>query len=263
MPALADLVENYWYFKFETNGASLQQYHTPIIQCLAFNFYTGQDFHAKNNKVFQLDKHFYFFGQQTSSRVLGSNDKRVHALGVKFKPLGIAKLTGINMEHMANNIISAEDIWGAEVETLSDEIQSAPNHILAIKVLENFLFKKFIKNKWNPRMNAVDHALSMIEASKGNIIIRDLYYETNASRKTLERGFVNYLGITPKLYSQIVRFNAAKFWLDNNNLNQNLSGLAFDMAYSDGSHLSAEFKRFSNMTPLEYLQNRKENIPVI
>lgn len=263
VPALSEIVEHYWYFKFEMASIGMQHYHTPLIQCLAFNFYTGQDFHAENNQIFNLDKPFYFFGQQTSSRVMGTSEKRVHALGVKFKPLGITKLTGINMEYMANNIISAEDIWGGEVDSLSDKLQSSASGFEAIKALEFFLFKKYIQKKLNHRMNAVEQALLLIECSKGAVNIRDIHFKTNTLRKTLERGFMNYIGMTPKLYSQITRFNAAKEVLDNNIHNQNLSGLAYEMSYCDGSHFSAEFKRFSNMTPLEYLHNRRENIPAI
>ena len=263
LPVCATIVDHYWYFKFEMASSGLQHYHTPLILYLAFNFYSGQDFIAKNNCVIQLDKPFYFFGQQTNSRVMGTSERKVHALGVKFRPLGMTKLTGINMEQMANNIIGAEDIWGREVDCLGDELQSASTGFEAIKALEFFLLRKFTQQKINHRMNAVDHALSLIENSNGTINIREIQRKTNTLRKTLERGFMNYLGIMPKLYSRINRFNAAKEWLDTNILDQNLPVLAYDMAYCDGSHLSAEFKRFSNMTPLEYLQKRRETIPVI
>lgn len=255
IPALAEIVERYWYLKMDATNAALQHYATPMMQCLAFNFYAGQDFQATSNKVIKLDKPFYFFGQQTSARFMGSNEKRVHALGVKFKPLGITKLTGINMQYMANNIIGADDVWGREVESLGDEVQSAGSDKRAIDVLEMFLLKKFVQNKLHDRINRVDHALSLIERSHGAINICDLQHESNTSKKTLERAFMNYLGINPKLYSRIIRFNAAKKWIDKSFKNQNFSRLAYNLDYCDGAHFSAEFKRFSDMTPTEYLQN--------
>lgn len=255
IPALAEIVEYYWYSKIEIDGIVVRHHPTSLLQGLAFNFNKHEENHVYNGKVLKLYKQAYLFGQPTCSHII-SNGSGVDILGVKFKPLGIAKVTGINMEHLADCIISAESIWGRELDILCDEMQSATNLEGSISVLEKFLLRKSTQVKLHHRVNNVENALALIKYSNGAINTQSLQYKTNTSRKTLERAFINFVGITPKLYSKITRFNAVKHFLDQETRCQNLSGLAYDLGYSDGSHLSAEFKRFSTISPGEYLKRR-------
>ena len=140
---------------------------------------------------------------------------------------------------------------------LFEQMQSMAKVEQRIAILEKFLLKKCSEIRLHYRVNNVENALSLIKNLKGSIGVSKLMYETNTSRRTLERAFKNYLGITPKLYCELTRFNAAKELMDTNLLNQNLSGLAFDLNYCDGSHFSAEFKRFADMTPMEYIKSVK------
>lgn len=256
-PALAEIVEHYWYFKIGITATAIHHLPTPLFQCLAFNYYTQQAHYVYNNNITKLDKPVYFFGQQTCSRIMATNEKKVHILIVKFKSLGIVKLTGINMGKMADCIINAHNIWGRELEFLCNEMRSEADVEGSISVLEKFLLKKSTQIILHHRVNSVANALSLIEDSKGTINTHILQYKTNTSRKTLERAFMNYVGINPKLYSEITRFNAAKERIDNKILNKKLSGIAYDLDFCHGSHFSAEFKRFANMSPTEYLQGAK------
>jgi AraC-like DNA-binding protein len=254
-PALSEIVSHFWYSKVDLSGAILQYYPTPLLQGLVFNFRRLEEHHAYNNKVVTLDKQAYLFGQPISPRETTTHKEGIDIIGASFKPLGITKVTGINMEHMADQIIAAEDIWGRELEWLCDEMQSAGCLEGIIRVLETFLLDKYTHTRLHYRVDHVGHALSLIEHSHGIVSIKDLQYQTSTSRKTLERAFLNYVGLKPKLYSQIVRYNAAKERIDKMLINQNIAELAYDTGYYDGSHFAAEFKRFSGVTPREYIHN--------
>ncbi|CAL1518736.1 helix-turn-helix domain-containing protein [Chitinophaga sp. MM2321] len=253
-PYLYDIVEHYWYASIDLTAAAIQHYPTPLLQGLAFNFKKQSEQHTYNNKTLNLDKQVYLFGQPTSPRVITTNENGVNILGVKFKPLGITKITGINMEWIADQIIPAEDIWGKELELLCDEMQSAWSLEQTILVLEEFLIKKYKSTSLHYRANSVQKAIELIDQSKGAIDIKTLQVQTNTSRKTLERAFLHYLGLMPKLYSGIVRFNAVKQMMDCSPC-LSVSDIAYDIGYYDNSHLSANFKRFSGLTPTEYIEN--------
>ncbi|CAL1518735.1 helix-turn-helix domain-containing protein [Chitinophaga sp. MM2321] len=248
---LADVVEHYWYAKAEMTGAAIQHYATPLLQGLTFNFKKQQEQHAYGGEILQLDKQVYLFGQPVGYREGTTNEKGIDIIGVKFKPLGISKITGINMEYIANRIIAAEDIWGNELELLCDEMQSAPSLEKTLSVLEKFLIDKYTCTSLHYRVDNVQNAVSLITNSKGSMSIKDLQNQTNTSRKTLERAFLSYLGIAPKLYSRIVRFNAVKEMIDRNET-KNLTSLALDFGFYDNSHFAAEFKYFSGFKPTAY-----------
>ena len=254
---LKDIVEYYWNTKVTLNSTVVHYYPPPLLQGLAFSFQKQHEKHEFGDKKIELDKHSYFFGQPTCRRTITNSGSEIDILGVKLTPLGIVKLTGIQMENMANSIVNANDVWGSDFSMLFEQMQSMAKVEQRIAILEKFLLKKCSKIRLHYRVNNVENALSLIKNLKGSIGVSKLMYETNTSRRTLERAFKNYLGITPKLYCELTRFNAAKEWMDTNLLNQNLSGLAFDLNYCDGSHFSAEFKRFADMTPMEYIKSGK------
>ena len=130
---------------------------------------------------------------------------------------------------------------------------------LPIPLIFEFLLKKYSQINLRYRVNNVANSLSLIQKSNGAISTNKLQCETNTSRKTLERAFMNCIGINPKLYSEITRFNAAKKWLDHYILKQKLSGLAYDLDFCSGSHFAADFKRFANISPTEYLHSAKSD----
>lgn len=252
-PALCHIVDYYWYISAQPDEIPDQQYfYTPLLQVLAFNFNKKEEHYTLQDKKLVLDKQAYFFGQGTGPRIATSNE--VNYLGVKFKPLGIVKLIGVNMEHLVDQIINVEDLWGNELELLWDEMQSMPDLAGTINVLEDFLIRKHLKAMINNRVDCVQNALTLITKNKGNIDIKTLQEQTNTSRKTLERAFHQNLGIHPKLYSRIVRFNAAKNAIDRMVSEESLTSIALDFGYYDSSHFIAEFKNFSGLTPLGYLK---------
>jgi AraC-like DNA-binding protein len=258
IPVLSDVVEYYLYYKIDPTQSAIQYYATPLMQGLVFNFGSKPQHHTFGGKTITLKTEAYLFGQTTCPRVVTEDHNGVEVLGVMFKPLGITKITGINMEHMADQIITADDIWGNKFEFLADEIQSAPSLEDAITVLENFLIEEYLRTNLKSRIDSTRYALSLITQKKGDIPIKLLQEKTNTTRKTLERSFMHTVGVHPKLYTRIVRFNAIKEYIDCNLCTENLTSLALDFGFYDSSHFSAEFKNFCGITPTEYLSNKKQ-----
>ncbi|GGC49172.1 hypothetical protein GCM10011386_46810 [Parapedobacter defluvii] len=73
---------------------------------------------------------------------------------------------------------------------------------------------------------------------------------------------MNYLGVHPKIYTRIVRFNAIKNILDHAAFDGNLTTLALDFGFYDSSHFIADFKAFSGVTPHNYLKTIPLNLVV-
>lgn len=257
-PSLCHIVDHYWYVCAEPGEIPEQQhFYTPLMQALVFTFKQQEECHELPDRTYMLNKPAYLFGQGTGPRIATSNG--VDYLGVKFKPLGIASITGINMEHLSNEIIDVDDIWCNELELLWDQMQSTHSLESAINVLEDFLLNKYQRVTIDRKMGCARHALGLITQTNGNIDMRTLQDQTCTSRKTLERSIVHNLGITPKLYARIVRFNAAKSKLDSMSVDENITSIALDFGFYDSSHFIAEFKTFSGLTPLGYLKKTEKD----
>lgn len=250
-PGVAHLVDYYWYTKIDQDAPIDHHYATPLLEGLAFNFKRLTQHHTFGNTLYTFDKKVYVMGQAVSPRLATTTEKGIDLLGVKFHPLALARLTGIDMHNIANQIIPAEDIWGYEIEWLGDEMQSVGSIENAILVLERFLIKKYLQCQTNSRIAIVENAIALMDTHPGALSIKELQYQTNTSRKTFERAFIQYLGITPKLYSDIMRYNYAKAMIDSTP-EINIGEVSYRFGYYDNSHFAGEFKRFSNYTPGEY-----------
>lgn len=212
-----------------------------------------------------MTKEAYIIGQSTAYTIIsGIQENDGNIIGVKFKPLGLAKITGINMALLAGGVINAEEIWGEEVKWLCEAMQEVGTVEKIIVVLEQFIKKQLRATQLHYRAECVEGAISLMQKHRGNISINKLQYLTNVERKTLERAFMNFHGITPKVYSQIIRFNTAVQLI---NKDFNLTEISHNLDYFDQSHFIKEFKKFSGYTPTTFketieIEHSKRTIPI-
>lgn len=98
--------------------------------------------------------------------------------------------------------------------------------------------------------------IAMREAN-GSIPVSQVAEAAHATVRTLERKFKQSSGYTVKDVSALIRFEQVRnhLWL---HPNSNLAGLAHELGYTDQSHLSKEFKRYSGTTPSAFARNAKK-----
>ncbi|BAU52717.1 helix-turn-helix domain-containing protein [Mucilaginibacter gotjawali] len=98
--------------------------------------------------------------------------------------------------------------------------------------------------------------VAMREAS-GTLPVSQVAAAAHATVRTLQRTFRQSSGYTVKDVSGLMRFEQARnqLWL---NPDSKLAGLAHELGYTDQSHLSREFKRYSGTTPAAFAQKAKQ-----
>ena len=103
--------------------------------------------------------------------------------------------------------------------------------------------------------------VAMREAN-GTMPVSQVAAATHATVRTLERKFKQSSGYTVKDVSGLMRFEQVRnqLWLCPNS---NIAGLAHELGYSDQSHLSREFKRYSGTTPAAFARKAKKGIQVV
>ncbi|MEO5890396.1 MAG: helix-turn-helix domain-containing protein [Ferruginibacter sp.] len=97
---------------------------------------------------------------------------------------------------------------------------------------------------------------AMREAN-GTMPVSQVAAAANATVRTLERNFRHSSGYTVKDVSGLMRFEQVRnqLWL---HPNANLAGLAHELGYTDQSHLSREFRRYSGTTPAAFARNARK-----
>jgi len=102
----------------------------------------------------------------------------------------------------------------------------------------------------------VKAGVAMSQAN-GTMPVSQVATAAHATVRTLERKFRQSSGHTVKDVSGLMRFEQAR-----NHLllypDANLAGLAYELGYTDQSHLSREFKRYSGSTPAAFARKAKK-----
>ncbi|MES1160524.1 MAG: helix-turn-helix domain-containing protein [Bacteroidota bacterium] len=93
--------------------------------------------------------------------------------------------------------------------------------------------------------------------ANGAIPVSQIAVAAHTTIRTLERNFKQSSGHTVKDVSALMRFEQVrnKLW---NHPDTNIAGLANELGYTDQSHLSREFKRYSGTTPAAFARKTKK-----
>ncbi len=98
--------------------------------------------------------------------------------------------------------------------------------------------------------------------ANGTMPVSEVAAAAHATVRTLERKFKQSSGYSVKDVSGLMRFEQVRnqLWL---HPNSNLAGLAHELGYTDQSHLSKEFKRYSGTTPAAFARKAKSRQQVV
>jgi len=93
--------------------------------------------------------------------------------------------------------------------------------------------------------------------ANGTLPVSRVAAAAHATVRTLERNFKHSSGHTVKDVSALMRFEQVRnrLW---HAPDINLAGLAHDLGYTDQSHLSREFKRYSGTTPAAFARRARQ-----
>ena len=117
------------------------------------------------------------------------------------------------------------------------------------------LFEKhytLCNNNNNAAPSLISYLLEKINASYGEIRVQELAEDTGYSTRHVSNVFKKYVGISPKLFSRIVRFQRS-FSLLRLQKKVTFADLSQDAGYYDQAHFINEFKAFSLSTPTQIL----------
>lgn len=113
--------------------------------------------------------------------------------------------------------------------------------------VEQYLIKKIDPNKQN---NHVLNAVYKVLKSKGTANISELASFTTVSQRQLERLFLEYVGVSPKKLSGLVRY---QYLWQNILLDRNfdIHDSVCKYRYTDQSHLINDFKKYHTLSSID------------
>ncbi|OXM86990.1 helix-turn-helix domain-containing protein [Paenibacillus rigui] len=102
----------------------------------------------------------------------------------------------------------------------------------------------------------VDYCVNRIHQTLGNVGINDLAEESGYSSRYVRKRFEDRLGISPKLYSRIIRFQHVLYYVMKQYTM--LTDAVNLQGYYDQSHFVKEFKQFTLITPMQMVHKVRQ-----
>lgn len=171
---------------------------------------------------------------------------------VHLTPDGMHRLLRASLSELSlNSIFTLEELFGKWGRELKDRMCACASQQAQLACLEQLLRKKFESSFWNP---TIEPMLNWAEQQHGNVNVQTLAETFFISRKTLERKFLQQVGITPKQYLRMIRFRNTYTQLSLGNFRE-MMDLVVENGYFDQMHMIKEFKQFLGTTPSELLKS--------
>ncbi|WP_153799563.1 helix-turn-helix domain-containing protein [Foetidibacter luteolus] len=171
-------------------------------------------------------------------------------LGISFYPHAIQTLFHVDAHELVNQW---PDICNFCSWDISEALHEAADNRERINMLNRFLMDRLRRRR--PEDKLIKHLLQARNLPV-NSSVHDILSNFNISERQLERKFKSVIGIPPKTYLRIIRFEKAVNIL-NSAIPARLSSIAYELGYADQSHFIRDFKKSAGITPLAFLKKQR------
>lgn len=172
--------------------------------------------------------------------------RRVEMLGVIFRPGRTGAFFRPPADELTDRFTPLEDLWGAGGRALERELRELPTTAARIGRLDGELLRRLAASKAQDDRCA--RIAEFIRQQRGIVAVATLSRASGLSRQHLAREFRVAVGVSPKRFTRVARFEAlmARVY---SGPERDWAAAAAACGYYDQAHLIAEFKAFTGMTP--------------
>lgn len=243
-PAVRSFIRCYWILEDEAPAAHSQTIVPDGRAELIINL--GLPFEQESDGSWQRQPDIFFVGQITGPFTIRPQGP-ARTIGVRFRPEGASRFFGLPMFELTDAAVAVDQI-SQRLHRHLDRLRDLPSLTEQLSLLERILLKSVSDNDEDRLVSA---AVNRLEESNGLISIRELCSSLGLSARQIERRFRNAVGISPKLFCRMRRFQQVFQSMESSSLSW--VDVAVSSGYYDQAHLIHDFREFSGATPTALL----------
>jgi AraC-like DNA-binding protein len=202
---------------------------------------------------------------------------------IRLSPIGAQMLLGTPMDLLTDRTLALEDVDRRFARLLTGHAEATPDWAARFDTLENIVAVRLSSAPSPPA--GLLHSWRILQESPSHVDLASLAGEIGCSRRQLIAQFHKYFGTAPKMIARISRFHLAvaavhrlgrrdplayaegKPYLDSQAEGRDRGAtqkalrwadLALGCGYYDQSHFINEFRSFSGLSPLEFLERTRD-----
>lgn len=185
-----------------------------------------------------------------------AHGERIIEVGAYFRPIRAKSFFAAAPRELADRILPLSDLWGRPAVSLETNIAEARCDDQRVDRVERALLQRLHVSPDSRFAVDLPAVAAYVQQRRGIVTVAELAHRTGVSRQHLRRIFHEEAGLPPKLFCRLARFRAA-LACAGRELTDSSAGLAAELGYVDQSHMIAEFREFSGLTPKPLLLQQR------
>jgi len=231
------------YFKLSHEASIGKSTSLVVPDCTTGIVYIERGSLSRKQDTFK-EGDIFIFGQKTRSvEYIFEEDTQMY--GCKLSPTALHQVFGIYAHEITDSFVN--------LGLILPGMDRLKEHLLLGELSPELHMQE-------AKAPIIDLLLDYIHQTKGLVSIQELSTRFNVGYKKMERLFKKHVGITPKLYARIIRFNQT-FKISEEQ--KNLTSLAYESGFFDQNHFIKEIKRFTQKAPSELYSNLSSSYDIM
>ena len=184
-------------------------------------------------------------GPQTYRRLEMQLQGAIDTFIIGFQPDGIYRLFSVPTHELTDLDFEAHSILGSAISQLGERLGNATTFAERVRIVDETLLARARLHMDRDGISAAAHGIIL---EGGRVHMPTLAASAGLSVRQFERRFLHQVGMRPKLFARVARFEAAleckarfatRSWTD----------VAHDFGYYDQMHMIHDFAEFTGSTP--------------
>ncbi len=249
IPAPTPLQKDVEYFRIvEYHGETALSFKVAPVALPGIVFQHYQGISALTSIVTPLETStslptLFVYGTGITPSVMSFREGSYTSIQVVFKPHALQSLLGINAATLTNGHTDLHEFSGG---ILNDQLLEARTPQERVRLLTDFLGQQAARA--NRQDTLVEAGLGLMHAQPAGVRINHLLQQLHISERQFERRFRHAVGISPKTYMRVKRFNEVLRYIRSGRYAR-LGDIAYALNFYDQSHLIHDIHAFSGTTP--------------
>jgi AraC-like DNA-binding protein len=236
-PELAELVEHHWRVRWHVQE--------PYVQHTLSNASVHLCMERGNSRVQGV-----VTGRFTRTLV-GSG----RVFGVKFRPAGFRPFLGSSVAPLTDVALPVTAVFGPDGDALVERMLDLEDDAALVAAADAFLAGRLPPP--DPAVAEVNRIAALVVADRRITRVDQLAAVTGTGKRTLQRLFSEYVGVSPKWMIQRYRLHEAADRLAEDR-EVTLAELALELGYFDQAHFVRDFRAIVGRPPAAYASEQAE-----
>ncbi|UTR13141.1 helix-turn-helix domain-containing protein [Salipaludibacillus sp. LMS25] len=173
----------------------------------------------------------------------------VRRFGIRFFPGGAYEVIKTPLSDLKNQLCELDALIPGRGHTVAEQLFAEESLAGKVRFAEMFLLSLLTWER-TATDDTMKNVLHHIFTSRGSAQVQSLAIKESISVRQLNRKCQNWVGVTPKKFSDIIRFQAMIHYIQQST-SIDWPALALNYGFFDQPHMIRDFKKYYGITPVE------------